>query len=505
MTKRLVMPVLMLVCVLAPAASAAARDRDGDGLPDRWERKFHLSITKKSGKGDPDHDRLSNRREHRLRTNPRKKDTDGDGLRDRAEVRRYKTNPRKKDTDKDGFSDGAEVRAGTNPRDPHSFPGSAQPPVNPDGAPSGSRNGPDSSDYPVGAPATPPPPPRCDQSAAPGALAGAVGAAAPGQIICLTGGDYGTFSGARKAGVVEIRPAAGATATMRLDLANAANIALNGLTIPGGRLSGGSTQNVSIRNSHFTSHLSISGLANANVLLEHNTHANINSPGQAESPARIHLSYDSAVASGVTVQYSLLAGGDSDGIQSGVGLNIVNNEFRDINQGGPNHTDAIQLLGARGTVIRGNYIHRSSTGIVAYDGLAAAIIEDNVLDLPNRPWGIELYSDEGSIVRHNTLAYGSCDFNLPCGQIDLNRKSSDDAGYGTVVVDNVATQITVQGGSSAGARHHNLLRRGAASGEFTGTPSFTGGAHPTSYGGFTLAAGSLGKGAASDGADIGKR
>jgi thrombospondin type 3 repeat protein len=134
MSRWLLLPFMMLP-LLAPTASAAARDRDHDGLPDRWERRYHLSTAKKSGRRDPDRDGLRNRREYRLRTNPRRKDTDRDGLRDRAEVRRYKTNPRKKDTDGDGFSDGAEVRAGTNPRDPNSHPAGS--PSNPGPGPAG--------------------------------------------------------------------------------------------------------------------------------------------------------------------------------------------------------------------------------------------------------------------------------------------------------------------------------------------------------------------------------
>ena len=98
----------------------------------------------------------------------------------------------------------------------------------------------------------------------------------------------------------------------------------------------------------------------------------------------------------MTIQNSLLAGGDSDGVQSGVGVNIINNEFRDILEDGPNHTDSIQLLGARGSVIRGNWLHNNTSGIVAYDSVDQALIEDNVIDLPDRPWGIELYSDTGS-------------------------------------------------------------------------------------------------------------
>jgi hypothetical protein len=86
---------LVLPCIAATAGEAARRDRDHDKLPDRWEKRHHLSTHKKSAKGDPDRDRLRNLREYRLRTNPRKKDTDGDGYSDRAEVRAG-TNPRKK-------------------------------------------------------------------------------------------------------------------------------------------------------------------------------------------------------------------------------------------------------------------------------------------------------------------------------------------------------------------------------------------------------------------------
>ena len=80
------------------------RDSDGDGLPNRFERR-------------------------RSRTNPHRKDTDGDGLSDWTEVRRTKTNPRRADSDGDGFGDGEEVAAGSDPRDPASVPGAPEPPA----------------------------------------------------------------------------------------------------------------------------------------------------------------------------------------------------------------------------------------------------------------------------------------------------------------------------------------------------------------------------------------
>jgi hypothetical protein len=147
MSKFLV-PFLALAGLLGAAAVTAPapnRDRDHDGMPDRWEKRHGLSPKKKSAARDPDRDHLRNLREFRLRLHPRKRDTDGDGLRDRAELRRWKTNPRRADTDGDGLrdraelkrwktnprradtdgdgaKDGVEVMAGTNPRNPFSTP-----------------------------------------------------------------------------------------------------------------------------------------------------------------------------------------------------------------------------------------------------------------------------------------------------------------------------------------------------------------------------------------------
>jgi hypothetical protein len=53
-------------------------------------------------------------------------DSDHDGLTNWFERHRSHTNPHRRDTDGDGYSDRREVRAGSNPRDRNSFPGSRQ-------------------------------------------------------------------------------------------------------------------------------------------------------------------------------------------------------------------------------------------------------------------------------------------------------------------------------------------------------------------------------------------
>ena len=60
MTRCFVVSVVVLAYLAGPIAPAVARDRDRDGLPDRWEKRFDLSTKHRSGKGDPDRDRLAN-------------------------------------------------------------------------------------------------------------------------------------------------------------------------------------------------------------------------------------------------------------------------------------------------------------------------------------------------------------------------------------------------------------------------------------------------------------
>ena len=168
----------LLVAASLPAIAAAATDSDGDNLPDTFERNKTLTSPHRKdsdgdgirdGKEDLDHDGLTNRQEYVVGTHPRRADTDSDGKRDDREnpdgdalwnrtefqagtspLRKdtdrdglgdrkedpdrdgltnrqeqdRRTHTRRADTDGDGYKDGTEVRAGTDPLDPTSHPGS---------------------------------------------------------------------------------------------------------------------------------------------------------------------------------------------------------------------------------------------------------------------------------------------------------------------------------------------------------------------------------------------
>ncbi len=96
---------------------------------------------------------------------------------------------------------------------------------------------------------------------------------------------------------------------------------------------------------------------------------------------------------------------------------------------------------------------------------------------------------------------------MPCGVLRLGNKDSDDPGHGTIVEDNILGEISTEGATTVGERSNNLLADDSPSGpgEIRGKPTYVGGATPTSYADYRLNSGSLGKGKASDGLDIGAR
>jgi hypothetical protein len=344
----------------------------------------------------------------------------------------------------------------------------------------------------------------CNLHATPSNFASQISAASAGQVICLASGDYGTWKGVDNA--ITIKAEASATPNMQVNF----NSSVGGFVLDGMNGMGGTAvnaKNFTIRNSVFTATIDIEA-TDGNILLEHNTH-DWHAVYRKGSPnGKVRVENNTAAFSGVTIQNSTFRNGDLDGIHLGAGINILDNIFDNLCDVGTNHTDNIQFEGGTGGRIAGNYVHASldceTQGITSYDGgTVGVIIEDNVVDI-SRKWGIELYADKNSIIRHNTVLYRrrGC-AGGECGYIDINRKLTGPAGVGTQIYDNIA--MVTFGNGSTGTSTSNMFVRGATKSNFRGMPVYVGGALPTSYAGFKLAPESPGKGKASDGTDVGAR
>jgi hypothetical protein len=92
MSHRTVRTLLLLAASCAavlifPTAGMARShgDRNGDRIPDRWERAHHLSLKVNQAKRDQDHDGLRNRAEFMAGDDPRDADSDDDGTKDGQE------------------------------------------------------------------------------------------------------------------------------------------------------------------------------------------------------------------------------------------------------------------------------------------------------------------------------------------------------------------------------------------------------------------------------------
>src|SRR3954466_10032938 len=72
----------LALSLAALAAIGVAKDRNGDRIPDRWEKRHHLSLKVDQARKDQDSDALRNRGEYEAGTDPQDADTDGDGIED---------------------------------------------------------------------------------------------------------------------------------------------------------------------------------------------------------------------------------------------------------------------------------------------------------------------------------------------------------------------------------------------------------------------------------------
>jgi Right handed beta helix region len=340
-------------------------------------------------------------------------------------------------------------------------------------------------------------------------LAQQFGAAAAGQTVCLAPGDYGTFMAGRKPGPVGIRPKRGADVSMALELNSTVNVHIDGVTVRSAAI-GGESRNISISNSRFTGLAIVHAdqLVNANILFDHNVHANIDTCTSCFQ-GRLHVDGNTGRPSGVVIRNSVFSGGNSDGVRADAdGIKVLGNRFFGFRDQDPFHTDPIQIYGGSHVLIRGNYFHDNavSAQIMMADGGAHNVVEDNVISGGGYTWAMTWFSDAGSVIAHNTFAGGACEDGIACGMLNLGAKAQDPAGHGTIIRDNVMAGISNHGEAknSAYTASHNLTAQPlAGAGDITGVPRFRG--PGGTYGGYRLAAGSPGSHRASDGADIGIR
>jgi hypothetical protein len=348
-----------------------------------------------------------------------------------------------------------------------------------------------------------------DLTATPATLASVYAGAHGGDVIHLSAGNYGTFSGGSKPSTVILTPVSGLPASsviLSADLTPSDHLQIDGVTVDGATLDG--AHDVAFTNDVFTKQAVVyRSPVNSNTLFDHDSFDNINVCSKCFT-GRITLvdatSGDGVNPDGVLITNSHFSGGDSDGVDlfgQTMGAQIgPGNEFVNLDQTDAQHTDPIQTYGGAGTIV-GNWIHDDATSIMAPDGTdpPGMIIADNVCTRIEQQCAYLGYK-QNVLVDHNTFTKGLL-FN------DAPTKSGTRTS-GVVVKNNVLQGGLIKMNLLGGAlsqENYNLLSGGGGTGnhDLSGNAKFTGGANPGTWGGFQLVGGSLGTHAADDGTDMG--
>jgi hypothetical protein len=419
----LAMAAALTTSAVPAAAASKPVDRDHDRLPDRWEKRYHISTKQRSGRQDPDHDGLNNRKEYLRHLNPRRADTDGDGLTDSYEVTRSHTAPTVVDTDSDSLSDGAEVTSGYNPTDPASPGGPARIAPTPAPTPGGPVRYVDVRS--IGG--------RCDDTRSPDAVTSpatpwcsiqrAVDALPGGGTVMVRGGDYPKLWIGRiprtnflvlrayNGEPVSLAGMNGEDATYTHSGAwtgNSAYLRFEGMRFTDMVDLAYGTRKVQIVGCDFdTSQLYLR--LTRDVLVEDNNFHNTVPGGHAVGADGFSSVPSRAGNWNLTIRGNRFTDIGHDGIAvlwGAYNLLIEGNEFNRVllPQGSDLHVDAIQLNGGDGIVLRDNLIHDSEHGLMLKDTLAAknVVIENNVF-ARMRGWGMMIWDAPGARLTNNTV------------------------------------------------------------------------------------------------------
>lgn len=297
--------------------------------------------------------------------------------------------------------------------------------------------------------------------------------------------------------------------------------------------------NLTFENIDFVSGASVlvRGPENGNIVFDRDTfvagNANCTNGGSPSGPSGIfNLLYSTATPttpSGVTVENSVFVApadlwNPYRAMQTGASLTVANNVFSGFlarsSAASCNHVDTLQLFsGTHGTSggvrFTGNLCYDDYGCIMAFDGTSDNTITDNVCFDIERSCVI-LYSDRGSQVSHNTQQTAGADPSRcatePATQacagsalLENDHKPGEPVSAGEKYTDNVAGSPPNIADPGSLAANANNLWPGASSPNISGSPSFVGGANPTTWAGFALRPGSAGHAGGSDGQDVGIR
>ena len=355
----------------------------------------------------------------------------------------------------------------------------------------------------------------CSQTISPGAaVASVISSAAAGTTICLSSGSYGslTFDSIVKSSDVTIESASGRTASLDLNINGSNHLKFQNLTILGLQLSGGNTKNITIRTSTLTGQavLDMRNNSNANILIDGNTFDGISVCGGCYE-GRLQIHQPGALGSqpvGVKVTNNHFGGaGESDGIQIGAYGVVVGpgNEFTGIVQSGySRHVDSIQLYGQSHTTITGNYFHGNDVNIMAPDGGDTEVVTNNIFVGGSYVQSVQFGSHNNNMFSHNTV------INV---DVQMDAKNGEPASANFLVQNNIMINSSFDTNRSDGSAactnctySFNLFQSsGDARGtnNVIGTPTFVGGATPSTWAGYRLTSSSLGYQSGADGNDRG--
>jgi hypothetical protein len=347
------------------------------------------------------------------------------------------------------------------------------------------------------------------------ALETALKSAAGGSTICLSSGSAGQIEiyGVAPSSNVTVQPSPGAV--VNLDTitvgANTHNITFAGFSgINGvGIGSSGSNccSNLAFTYDTFTGGSSVRDVVNSNIVFAHDTFNNINACSNCYEGRIEVVSSNVSQNDGVTIEDSVMSGGDSDGVQDdGIGTQILNNVFSNIIESncGVIHCDAIQTVGATGTVISGNYFYNTTDCFLMDNGGGNITIKNNECGpmAADSSFWIQFGGISGMTFTHNTItATTGGSFGTDNGNPSSNVTWTNNIEYSSPSLNpgqslsgttNESYNLVKQCGTLCGGSH-----------DIVGSPKFAGGTSPSTWAGFALASGSLGAANASDGLNRG--